>query len=835
MPHPGDLEHLPGGPAAVLVLDGRGEVVACTRGVERVFHLSPGRLRGRRLADLLVEPDSWPDLAELATLGEGGHGVVALRRPDGGTEEVRLDVLPLRPDGGPGQLVAVTPAAAARLQEEDQGLIRALFSQNFVGLAIHDADLLLTRVSLPSDEAAGENWYAGGSREPFPLDHVLLREDAHAFLEQLRRVAATGEPVVNWEHSARFRDAPTRERVVALSAFQLQDADECLIGVAALFTDITEQHMGRRRIALLHTAAQRMGGTLDVTRNAEELARILVPDFADLAAVDLADAVFSGDDTGPVLLEAPVRRIAAIATGEEWPPTVHPAGAVFRNPGFADDDRMHRHGVLTDPGLFDVWARAVRPSSPDGNGEDGRDGEDGEDGGGGGDGPELLLLPSGHGTRMVVPLHARGQILGAIALWRSDGRPPFSQSDAGFAEEIGTRAALSVDNARRYTREHRTLETLQRSLLPQPTFEVSAARTAGSYVPAATAAGIGGSWYDVIPLSSARVAFVIGDVAGHGLNATATMGRLRTAVQTLADLDIAPDELLTRLDDLAIRLADTGPAPGPSRGGAVGATCLYCVYDPISGECAMAGAGRVPPVLARPGQRAEVVALKPGPPLGVGGIPFETIRLRIDPGSFLAFFSDELVAHADDPEDDGGEARRRRLRLLSERIAAGAAADGSPSAVGQGVLDALLPGEAPANDVALLVARVGTLPEGAVADWRFPAEPTIVGEARDRVLGQLKDWDLTGNMFPTELIVSELVTNAIRYAGGPVGLRLIRNETLVCEVSDPSETQPHLRRARPTDEGGRGLFLVAQLAHRWGSRYTPSGKTIWTEQLLDQG
>ncbi|WP_159037186.1 SpoIIE family protein phosphatase [Streptomyces specialis] len=821
-PHPGDLEHLPGGPAAVLVLDARGAVVACTRGVERVFHRSASQLHGRRLAGLLVEPDGWPDLAELAELGEAGHGTVALRLPDGGTEQVRLDVLPLRPDGGPGQLVAVTPAAAARLREENDGLIRALFAQSAVGLAIHDADLLLTRVSVPTEDVAGDDWDRGGPREPFPLGGVLVEEDAAALLDRLREVAATGTPVVNQEHSARLRSAPAHERVVALSAFQLQDSDECLIGVAALFTDITEQHLARRRIALLHDAARRMGGSLDVTRNAEELARVLVPAFADLAAVDLAEAVFSGGDTGAVLLETPVLRIAALAAGQEWPADVHPAGAVFRSPGFADDDRMHRGGVLRDPGLPDIRARAVGPDiAAEGS-------------------PQppptaLLMPPAGSGTRMVVPLHARGQVLGAIALWRSADRPPFNRADAEFAEEIGTRAALSVDNARRYTREHRTLETLQRSLLPEPTFEVSAVRTAGSYVPAGTAAGIGGSWYDVIPLSSARVAFVIGDVAEHGLNATATMGRLRTAVQTLADLDIAPDELLTRLDDLAIRLADVEPAPGAGRGGAVGATCLYCVYDPISGECAMAGAGRVPPVVARPGEGAEVVGLKAGPPLGVGGSPFETVRLRLDPGSFLAFFSDELVTHAGDPPDDGGAARRRRLAALCARVADGAAAGATPAAVGQGVLDDLLPGRAPDNDVALLVARVASLPEGAVADWHFPAEPTIVGEARDRVLAQLKDWDLTENMFSTELIVSELVTNAIRYAGGPVGLRLIRNETLVCEVSDPSETQPPLRRARPTDEGGRGLFLVAQLAHRWGSRYTASGKTIWTEQLLDQG
>ncbi|MER5805650.1 ATP-binding protein [Streptomyces mirabilis] len=105
----------------------------------------------------------------------------------------------------------------------------------------------------------------------------------------------------------------------------------------------------------------------------------------------------------------------------------------------------------------------------------------------------------------------------------------------------------------------------------------------------------------------------------------------------------------------------------------------------------------------------------------------------------------------------------------------------------------------------------------------------MVAQARALTARQLQAWGLEEMAFSAELIVSELVTNAIRYAGAPIQLRLIRDRVLTCEVSDPSINQPYLRRARFTDEGGRGLFLVAQLTSRWGSRYRLNGKTIWTE------
>jgi serine phosphatase RsbU (regulator of sigma subunit)/PAS domain-containing protein/anti-sigma regulatory factor (Ser/Thr protein kinase) len=786
-----------GGPPAVLVVDGHGVVTACTPGAADLAARPPGTLAGRPLDDLL---------------GPGPDGTATLRRAGAAPLPVRADTVPLA--GGDGaRLVLLTPRDEARRAEEDRAVLRALFAQTRVGVAVHDPGLLLRRVN---EAPAAPPGTAGGGvhRFPLPLADIVVPADAGPILDRLAHVVRAGEPLAYWEHSARLRAAPEQERVLAFTALRLAGDDDGPLGVLSLFTDITEQHQARRRMALLHAAAERVGVSLDVTRNAEELAAILVPDFADLAAVDLVHAVLAGEDAGERMLGAPVRRVAVAGGEDRRPAAVLPAGADFR---------CQWAGGAPAPAATPLLGPVVASLRP-------------EPLPGAGTLPAPSLLPGAPGSPMVVPLTARGRTLGALVLWRSAGRSAFTAHDAGLAEEIASRAALGMDNARRYTREHRTVVALQRSLLPRPVTEFTATEAAGSYIPAGTAAGTGGSWYDVIPLSSARVAFVIGDVAGHGLGATATMGRLRTAVQTLADLDLPPDELLTRLDDLAIRLAGAGPGPGPGPvpvdGSAVGATCLYCVWDPVAGRCAMAGAGRLPPVLARPGRPAETVPLRSGPPLGVGGSPFEAVQLDLEPGSVLVLFTDELVSPADrEPPGGSGDPDARTARLL-DTVSARAAAGDPPAATGQAVLDALLADTTPADDVALLVARVRRLPDDATAHWEFPADPAVVGEARDHVTRRLTEWGLADVAFATELIVSELVTNAIRYAGGPVGLRLIRDETLVCEVWDPSETQPHLRRARPTDEGGRGLFLVAQLARRWGSRYTANGKVIWTEQPL---
>ncbi|MGH3325307.1 MAG: SpoIIE family protein phosphatase, partial [Streptomyces sp.] len=338
--------------------------------------------------------------------------------------------------------------------------------------------------------------------------------------------------------------------------------------------------------------------------------------------------------------------------------------------------------------------------------------------------------------------------------------------------------------------------------------------------------------FDVIQLASARVALVVGDVVGHGLRATAMMGRLRTAVRTLADLEMEPDELLTHLDDLVSQLtveAESGDLDDEETGtrgvrDAIGATCLYAVYDPVTRNCVTASAGHPPPAVVRPDGTATYVELNPGPPLGVGGLPFEPAEMELAQGSILALYTDGLVERGAGDVDEG-------MQELCARLVRSDALNRPLRDVGRDVVEGLPPGRLP-DDVTLLLARTRVVPRQDLATWSLAADPEVVSDARELVTQQLAAWDLEEIVFTTELIVSELVTNAIRHAGGPVELRLIRTGTLTCEVSDPSSTQPRMRRAAVTEEGGRGLYLVAQLTDRWGSRYTRQGKTIWAEQLL---
>ncbi|MFF8846539.1 SpoIIE family protein phosphatase [Streptomyces sp. NPDC015127] len=797
--------HVPGsGPdrpddRALLVLDDAGTVLACTGAAAELLAAPAVEINGHDIGSLLAEPGDWPRLRGPAPDDRPRSLRASLRGP-GGPVPVQLDLLPI--DGMlPARfLLRVMAADHADRREENEALVGALFSQSGIGLAIHDTELRLRRINpLPGDvRPASARLGPSGGALGRRIGELLVPEDAAAVEARLRRVAATGEPLIDFVTSARLARAPDRDRIISLSALRLAGAKGAVRGVAVTFTDVTEHERSRKRAALVGTAASALGRSLEVSRNAQVLADLLVPAFADLAAVDLTEAVLVGEEPGAFATGAPLRRVSAVAADGEWPEELYPCGSVIRVRGY-ESDRLRLGSAVIVPDLEELRPRIA--DDPD---------------------RVRLVLTDRASSYMVVPLQARGHVLGAVSVWRSGERVPFDAQDAAVAEDIGSRAALALDNARRYTRERRTAEALQRSLLPRPLLKVTAAETAGIYVPGRTLAGTGGSWFDVITLSSSRVAFVVGNVRGHGLNAAAAMGSLRTAVRTLCDLDPPPDELLTHLDDLVVRLAED-EQPGDAEGTVRGASCLYAVYDPVSARCTMASAGHAPPVLVRASGGAAPVGLPAGPALGREGAPFEPVELELRPGDLLAFTAGSLSVEA----GDAGHV----ARYLGEETVGGGSRP--VPEIGREMLVPFL-AEPPDDDAALLLARVAVTPEDAVATWEFPADVKIVADARAEVARWLTRWGLDDLVFTTELIVSELLTNAIRYAGGPVGLRLIRDQRLVCEVSDPSQTQPHLRRARLTDEGGRGLFLIAQLTHRWGSRYTASGKTLWTEQLLPQ-
>ncbi|MFD7643807.1 SpoIIE family protein phosphatase [Kitasatospora sp. NPDC059795] len=747
------------GVAAALV-DGDGLVVGWTAAAEQLLALDAAQVTGRPARELLA------DGVEERAL-ERGAGEVRLRTGSGVPLEVAYQVLPLAGEGGQVRaLVLATPADMVAQRRQDEAFTRELFLQDQLGLAVFGPDLRLLRTNthlLPftdlPDGLAGHK-----------LHDYLQPDDADAAEAILRHVITTGEPVVRTALRIRPRGNPHGGAVMEIQAFRLQALDGAVIGVTALFGDVTELHRYRRRADVLHRATAAVGGSLSVAGNAEDLAGVLVPGLGDRVEVDIAEAVFSGDEPLPDADgRLTVRRTATAGVPR------------------TDD----------------------RPLGPLGR--------------------EVLGAPAGSVAdppSMSAPLQARSGPLGRVTVHRDPVEGPYQHEDLDLLREIAARASLALDNARRYTREHRAAVGLQRSLLPPAETTVPAATTASVYRPTDTATGVGGDWFDVIPLSSARVALVAGDVVGHGLQASATMGRLRTAVRTLADLDLEPDELLVHLDDLVSQLVVEGSEEERERGVAdpSGATCVYAVYDPVAGICQAASAGHPPPAIVHPDGRVEYLPVNPGPPLGVGGLPFEAAECALRAGSVLALYTDGLIEGGNGGDVDEG------MEQLAAQLAA-ADLDGDLAAAGRGIVAELATAEQ-SDDVTLLLARLrSVLPEDTVA-WTIEADPSEVAVVREAASRALEQWGLGELVFTTELVLSELVTNAIRYAGGPVMVRLIRSSVLTCEVSDPSATQPRMRRARLTDEGGRGLYLVAQLTERWGSRYTRTGKTIWAEQRL---
>ncbi|WP_369252807.1 SpoIIE family protein phosphatase [Streptomyces sp. R41] len=429
--------------------------------------------------------------------------------------------------------------------------------------------------------------------------------------------------------------------------------------------------------------------------------------------------------------------------------------------------------------------------------------------------PATELLAAGLPDSARRSLARREAWLGRVALRHQAGRPVESDLWACPLTNAEKQVQWFLEAAIPQEGGEGVDLALQRTLLSHHRPAQLAVDTATRYLPADPQAGVGGDWFDVIPLSGARVALVVGDVVGHGIHASAAMGRLRTAVRTLADVDIPPDELLTQLDDLILEEIEEGIESV----GEVGATCLYVVYDPVSRRCTLASAGHLAPAAVTPDGSVGFLPLAPGPPLGVGGLPFEATEAQLPEGSLLVLYTDGLVEARDRDIDS---ALRTLLRVLAEPAP-------SLETTCDSILNELLPGRP--DDVALLVARTHALGPAHVASWDLPADPAVVADARQHAADQLTTWGLQEAAPTTELIVSELVTNAIRHARPPIQLRLIHNSALICEVSDSSSTSPHPRRARDLDEGGRGLFLVGQLTERWGTRHTLTGKTIWAEQL----
>ncbi|MER5429099.1 SpoIIE family protein phosphatase [Streptomyces sp. NPDC002588] len=435
--------------------------------------------------------------------------------------------------------------------------------------------------------------------------------------------------------------------------------------------------------------------------------------------------------------------------------------------------------------------------------------------------PELAHLSerSGKQSWAFLPLTASGRTFG-VCVVAFDRLRLLSAEERALLTTISALVAQSLERARLYDAEYTRSRELQRSLLPQALPDLPACTAAARYLPAGQGAAVGGDWYDIIPLSGGQVALVVGDVMGHGLPEAATMGRLRTAVHTLADLELPPGEIMSHLNDIVGGMGEGSYA-----------TCLYALYDSTTRVCSLVRAGHPPPALVRPDGTVHFPEPDADPPLGAAEPPFETVELHVPEGSLLVLYTDGLVESAKRDIDEGMAELARLLAGAQEAGALDTAAD--LDALCDTLTAGLLPtGQQAADDAAFLVARLHPLPSDRMASWSLSEDPKAAGQARRHVREQLASWGLDDLVPTTELLVSELVGNVVRHARGPVRLRLLHSAELVCEVYDGSQTMPRIRRATETDEGGRGLQLITALSGRWGARFTPTGKCIWTEQPL---
>ncbi|WP_245689111.1 SpoIIE family protein phosphatase [Streptomyces chattanoogensis] len=792
-------------------------------GKDPVEAFVPGELHetGRRKVSEILDGREWT-------------GLVPYRRePDGGTDGLaEIYVMPSETETGERAAVClVVDVRALRGIETDLAASQAVFGQSPMGFTLFGTDLKLLRVNERFATVFGgpAGKYRGGTPHDF-----LPRPEAERMTAALARVLETGEPVTEMQLVGAVPGEEDRRRW-SVSLYRLHGASGRPIGVAALAADVTgrrraerEAANARRNLALLNEAGARIGNSLDLETTARTLLDVAVPQFCDLASVDLYQGLLSGDEAPPGMTDgsAELRRVAFASAVSDAPLATSTCCVPDDGPGPVAVGAVHRYPFNSPcAGALRTGQAQIIP---------GRENDDRQ---------ELGAVV--HST-LAVPMVARDTVVGLVQFSRTKGSEPFGERDTALAVELAARAAVCIDNARLYRREHERALILQRSLLPPGDPEAAGLDIACRYLPGTTATEVGGDWFDVIELPGHRTALVVGDVMGRGLRAAVAMGELRTAVRTLALLDLEPAEVLSALDEIARGLGGTGdgrPARGPgSRPGAARipeqgrpartadlsevylATCVYAVYDPVTRRCTFANAGHLPPVLVEEGEDALMLDVPPGMPLGVGGEPFEEIEVDLPDGALLALYTDGLVESRHHPLEEGLQAFRTALSDAGRPL----------EDVCDHVLSALDTSHGE-DDIALLMARVHGLPKDAVGDWSLAPEARSVARARELARDQLTDWGLQELVDTTELLVSELVTNALRHGHGEIRLRLLLDRTLVCEVWDADLAQPRRRRARDTDEGGRGLQLVGLLSAGWGSRRTPRGKTVWFELALPDG
>ncbi|MCL7490865.1 MULTISPECIES: SpoIIE family protein phosphatase [Streptomyces] len=669
---PGGLMDVLG--VAAVMLDADGRITLWSPQAEQLFGWSAEEALGRPAAQLLVGPEHF-DLvlslfSEVMAGGESWAGVFPVQHKDGSTRLVEFRNMRLLDERGESYALGIaTDQAVLRRVERDLALSVRLVAQSPIGLAVLDTALRFVMVNpalerineLPADQHIGRD-----------VGEALSFLDTGIIVSRMREVLDTGTPLLDQFTVGRTASDPHADRAWSVSYYRLEDAHGRVLGLATSVVDVTEQHRAateaaraRRRLAVIADASATVGTTLDVDQTAHELADVIVPELADLAAVDVLDAVLDGRRPTSLSRGGPARfRALAVATAysTEAVRAADPTGQIASY----EADRLITRCVTE--------ARPVRIAhvGPDDLSHIAADPQG-----------AALLGKAGLHSYLAVPLIARGEVLGALSLYRVRNQEPFDEDDAVLAVELAARAAVCIDNARSYQSERRTALTLQRHLMnhrpPQPT----AMEIAYRYQPAQAASEVGGDWFDAIPVAGDKTALVVGDVMGSGINAAATMGQLRTTTRALADLDLDPAEVLRHLDHIAVGL---DPAF---------ATCLYAVYDPHRTLCRIAVAGHLPPIVIRPDRPPELLDLPTGAPLGVGGVPFEQTTVPLRDGDLLVLYTDGLIETRDQPID-------ARLDILLELLA-------EPERDLEDLCDRLLGAlrdEHDHDDVALLIARV---------------------------------------------------------------------------------------------------------------------------------
>ncbi|MDQ1035144.1 serine phosphatase RsbU (regulator of sigma subunit)/anti-sigma regulatory factor (Ser/Thr protein kinase) [Streptomyces sp. V3I8] len=786
-------------PLAVVVVDREGLVTHWSQGARRLFGTAREEAVGRLAVDLLPVSGALPE-----DDGNAPYGAYAAYDGFGPDLESSLDGRLFYPAAGRARLTAAGPgridvlwwayplvgpgperllvlAADTDALRRDDGIGTAAAVERIApGFALHT-------------DFPGAEELARGLPEILPS--MSVGESARI----VAQVLELGYPVLEFSQNDRVPVTPDwgvprragrkarQERAAAAAR-----SGEPLPEDAEDEVQDLEYAAVRERLEFLNEVSGRIGTSLDLSRTVVEVSRAVVPRFTDVAGTYLREQVVAGEGFSEGVPDTTTmwHRVALEHTDEpgRWDDVV-PVGEAMPFPAHTPFFQCMTTGepVLV-PRISEQLGHMIAAQFEK---------------------RDIRPLITGR-SMLVVPLKARNVVLGFMILLRHPERVEFNDMDRVTGAELAARAGLVLDNARMYTYQESVAETLQDSMLPHIAPRMSGCDIATRYLPGTLLGRVGGDWFDSVKLPGSRTALVVGDVMGHGLNSAAMMGQLRTAVQTMAALDLPPAQLLRNLDDLAQRLGEHYLA-----------TCLYAIYDPIASELEIANAGHIPPVLVRAENgRSDLLDLPTGAPVGVGGVPFESVRVRVAPGDRLVMCTDGLV-------EVRGEDIGVGLATLCESAAHPAA---SMDDACDTIIRTLNTRGGRKDDVALLMARLNGIEPEDVAEWRIGHDPREAGRARAAVREQLHAWGLGSLADTAELLVGELVTNAVRHSHSrPVDLRLVRGDTLLCEVGDDDHTLPTLLSAGPLDDAGRGLRVVSTLAREWGTSRTDSGKTVWFE------